>query len=262
MLNTLFKVLFSGIIYLTQTKLMTHYFLGGCKNLCLMYKLEEKDAYDEGENSLYTKMKVEKLWMFESAELITRLKFCFTKNHGCNKNLINLISKHYPIKCFIDIELMKKVLTSTVDEMTLESYDTISNLSLLLVNSYEAKGLQEYTDQLCRELLLRLDYRETILSEKLLHEATLNLLILANAFETSLLVHDFHIIISKCLGTIRKITTQNCSTFINVKIVETFINVRFHLYSCYRCFYLVLIYFPDCDFLYEPIFEIAMARYG
>lgn len=194
----------------------------------LLYKLEGMDFYGEGENLLYKKLKSENMWYFEGDELLTRLNCCFMTNSKCNKTLVDLLVTHFPVGRFIDTEVLKINVTSADNEGTLQTYDKISNLSYLIFKSSDVEDLQVYVDVLREKILYMLDSQEITSCGKLLHMATLRIIILSDALGRSLFVKDFYQIIQKCLitfGKVLEIFSTNNSKFGSVKIVESFINV-------------------------------------
>lgn len=186
------------------------------------------DFYEEGENLLYNILKNENKWNFEGDEMISRLQLCLEKNQGCSSLLINLIRSHYPITYFVSIESFRDIVKSVEDEMTLQTYNKISNLSLLLFKIKDVDDLQEYVDVLTEELMFLIDI-ETMHFNNNLHKATLRIIALVNAYEHSFLVKDYGLVICKCLATFKEllISSSNCSEFGSVKILESFVNVSF-----------------------------------
>lgn len=194
----------------------------------MLYKLEKSDFYDDGENLLYKKMKHEKRWNFESDEIISRLKCCFTMDQGCNRTLIDLISYHYSISSFINCNLLNNVVRAAEQPAGSKTCDIVSNLSELLFKNSNINELREYIDQLKNELLVILDSQEVLHSELILHKVTLNIIILTNAFDSSSSVQNFQAIIYKSFITFKRLLDNSSATYCKfgfVKIVESFINV-------------------------------------
>lgn len=193
--------------------------------------MEKTDFYEEGENLLYNILKNENKWNFESDEIISRLQLCLEKNQGCSTFLIDVIRSHYPITYFVSIESFRNILKCVEDEMTLQTYNKISNLSLLLFKIQDVNNLQKYVDVLTEELMF-LIVIETGKSTNNLHKATLRLITLVNAYEHSFLVKEYGLVICKCLATFKEIllSSANCCEFGSVKILESFVNVSFYVF--------------------------------
>lgn len=204
-------------------------FVGDHKTLCLLYKLEKSDFYDKGQNLLYKHLTAQNMWLFENCKMILQIKSLFIRYEGFSRILVDLISNHYPVTYFIDIESMDIILKT--EKATLQSCDRISNLSLLLFKSIEeSTALQQYIHNLSSNLIALLSQKD-IVSAKILHQATLHIIILVNALDV-LFVREIFDIINITLKRF-KIILKTSSTY-PVKILEAFINVSLHLNDCFN----------------------------
>lgn len=189
-------------------------------------------------------MKDEKLWKFESDEIISRLRYCSVLNPGSNRTLTELISFHYPVNLFIDLSFFKNVMLSIEQSASSKTCDKVLFLSELLFKDPTIIGIQQYSEQLRNELLHLIDCEEILHSGSLLHRATLNIIVLSNAFNSLISVENYIEILNKSLSAFHRILESASGIYFefgSIKIVESFINVSCCVFSIFPIFFFISI---------------------
>lgn len=104
-------------------------FLGSHKQLKLIYKLEKRDYYENGENFLFIKLKEKQLL---EQNIFPQIRDCILRIDCYSLILTNLIRQHYNNYQFMTPSLFKNILTKIESTPNIQNTERIINCSNLL----------------------------------------------------------------------------------------------------------------------------------
>ncbi|CAH1968687.1 unnamed protein product [Acanthoscelides obtectus] len=194
---------------------------GSYKKLLLIYKLERKYYYEEGENALFQRLKG-KFLKFTSLKFQNKLKQCLLMKGGTSKCLTNLILSHYPQVCFLDIATFRKILSESAKISSLKNIEKISNLSRISLNDRNPSNIAFVNKTVDIVLEDMNDFETTSTYSNVLLLTVINV-----ATQNLFIIDSLPVLIEKCFDYMLFQINQNASSkmaYQSLKTYEAFIN--------------------------------------